>query len=308
MITGVTLNPCNDRTVTIPAFVYGGMNRIQSDRLDLAGKGYNVAKAVARLGEKAGATGFLYTENGAATQKSMEDDGVKVDCVWEKGRIRTNTKIFDLEKRVVTELNESGVFATAEALDLLADKVVEWAKCSGYLSFSGSLPPGCPNDYYKRLIKLAKPYCRTILDAEGEKLTQGILAQPFMIKPNLFELETSVGRSLSSIEEIKKAAIEIIDRGVSIVAVSLGGEGAFICNGRESYFAPRVDVVVHGTVAAGDCMVAGLSVGLVRGLPLKELFRMGVASATACVMQEGTGLVTIPVLNEVIGKVDVMAV
>lgn len=290
MITSVTLNPCNDWTLTIPSFVYGGMNRVQSDELFLAGKGFNLAKVVVRLGEPACATGLLYDENGLPTQKMLESEGVAVDCVWSPGKIRTNIKLFDAEKRAVTEINQKGVPVTPDLLTRIKEKIQAWAKKSDMLVLTGSLPPDCPQNFYRILTELAHPYCKVAVDAEGEKLSQAIEAKPFLIKPNLFELESVAGRKLAGLNEIRQAARDIVKRGVGIVAVSMGNEGALICDTGESWYAPPLDVEVKGTVGAGDSMLAGLCVAYLKGCTLKEMLRFGVAAATDSVTRPGTEL------------------
>lgn len=308
MIITVTPNPCNDLTWSIEHFCYAGMNRIQSQRLDFAGKGFNVAKALQRLGgESVVATGFLYDENGEASQKALQSEGVKVDCVWKPGRIRTNTKLFDCEKNTITEFNESGIEAGKEDVQELFDKIIALAKESRFLIMSGSLPPGCPNDFYANVIAACQLFpCKIALDAEGEKLLLGIEQKPALIKPNLFELETAVGRKLEKLSDIQSACDEIIEKGVEIVLLSLGSDGAYISNGCEQYKAgPVKGIQVRGTVGAGDSMLAAAVLAWEKNLPLAEIFRWSVASATACVVQEGTGLVTKALFEEYLPQVEI---
>ena len=101
------------------------------------------------------------------------------------GAARTNIKVFDQAAGVVTELNESGREIDAEALKQMTGLVCAHAENSDYLILSGSMPPGCPDDYYATLIDaVAGLGCRCVLDADGERLRKGLEAEPFMIKPN----------------------------------------------------------------------------------------------------------------------------
>ena len=145
----------------------------------------------------------------------------------------------------------------------MVDLVVRHAENSDYLILSGSLPPGCPQDYYRTLIDAVEGLgCRCVLDADGERLKYGLEAKPFMIKPNRFELETMTGGPLKSLSDIRRAAMRYIDMGVEVVAVSLGADGALITDGDSTLYAPRMNIEVKGTVGAGDAMVAGPVCGL----------------------------------------------
>ena len=290
MICAVCLNPCIDRTVEIEKFTYGGMNRILSSRSDGCGKGVNVALVARELGMESALIGFLFEDNGALIADRLSNAGVSEDCIWLPGQVRTNLKVFDRENARITEINEAGAFIGPEALESMAQKVRQYAEVCDTMVFTGSLPPGCPPDTYKTLIEATQGRCRCVLDAEGEKLTRGMEAHPFLIKPNQYELELRVGRSLPTLADIKQAALECVGEGIGIVAVSMGGDGAFITDGTTSLFAPIVPVTVRSTVGAGDSMVTGFLHGLKLGEDLYGVFRRGVAAGTAAVTTEGTQL------------------
>ena len=119
----------------------------------------------------------------------------------------------------------------------------------------------------------------------------GLEAKPFMIKPNRYELEMITGQELKTLKDIRDAALKYIDMGVSVVAVSLGAEGAMITDGSDAFFAPRLNIEVKSTVGAGDSMVAGLACGFIGDNSLEDCFRMGVASATARCVTEGNRVI-----------------
>ncbi|MBQ2955052.1 MAG: 1-phosphofructokinase [Clostridia bacterium] len=305
MITTVCLNPAIDRSISIAEFTYGGMNRVKSVRNDAGGKGVNVAVTLARLGLETQCISFLHKNGGKEIENRLLTDGVKSAGVWLDGTLRTNIKLLDMSKNVVTEINESGAAVSESDLQKMNDMIARYAQESDFLVLSGSLPPGCPADYYRTIIEsLEGTSCRCVLDADGAKLTEGLKAKPYLIKPNQYELELLVGRPLSSLDDIKGAALDLIDRGISIVAVSMGGDGAMITDGTQCIYAPRLNVEVRSTVGAGDAMIAGLTAGCLAELPLEEIFVKGVACATASVMTEGTQLIEKAAYKSLIPEVE----
>lgn len=306
MIVTVTVNPCVDRSVSVARLVQGGSNSIKSVRIDYAGKGINCAKGVAALGKEVVATGFMYEHDRVTAERAVADEGVTADFVVCPGRLRVNTKVFDEEKREVTELNERGCPVTEEDVMRICEKVNELTKRCRVLIISGSIPPGFPVDCYRQMIERCRERCKVILDASGPQLKEGIQAKPTMIKPNKDELEGLCGRKLENVTEILDAAKEIVTRGVEIVCVSMGSEGALVTNGRESFFSPVIrDLVVRGTVCAGDSMVAGFAAAFIDGLNLRDSFIRAVASAGACVMQEGSAVVTKELMDQLIPRVEI---
>ncbi len=288
MITSVSLNPSIDRVLTVESFMPGGLNRVVAKSDVAAGKGVNVALTVSGLGLDSECIGFMYQDGGPLFEKRLMMNSTPYDFIWCGGSVRMNIKVFDRSTGVITELNESGMNVDEASLSKMVDMVVGHAENSDYLILSGSVPPGCPQDFYKTLINAVEGLgCRCVLDADGERLKYGLEARPFMIKPNRYELETMMGARLESIPALKKAALGFIDKGVEVVAVSLGAGGALITNGDETLFAPRMNIEVKGTVGAGDAMVAGLAAGFMAEHDLEQAFRMGVACASTRCVTEG---------------------
>lgn len=304
MITTISLNPSIDRTVNVAKLVPGGLNRAISTNSVAAGKGINVALAAATLGVDAECIGFMYREGSKLFEKRLMVNSTAYNFVWCEGSVRTNIKVFDEEKGEITEINESGARVSEEDLKKMTDLVARHAENTDYLVLAGSLPPGCPVDYYKTLIQTVDGLgCRCILDADGDRLRHGLEAQPYMIKPNRYELEMMTGCELKSLKEIRDAANKYIDLGVSVVAVSLGADGAVITDGSESLFAPKLAIDVRSTVGAGDSMVAGLACGFIGDNDLEESFRMGVACASARCGTESYKLIDKNLYKQLLGQV-----
>ena len=152
---------------------------------------------------------------------------------------------------------------------------------------TGSLPPGCPADYYAHLIE--KLPCRVAVDADGETLARAVEKAPFLIKPNRDELSMLTGLPLETEAELLSAGRDLLTRGVSVCAISLGSRGALILDVSHAYRAQPLTLEADSTVGAGDSMMAGLCAGLLEGKDLGEALRLGSAAAAASLLQPGTG-------------------
>lgn len=306
MITCVSLNPSIDRTLSVETFVPAGLNRVCAQTDVAAGKGVNVALAAAALGEAVACIGFMYREGGALYARRLSAAGVEQDFVWCEGAVRVNMKVLDRARGEITELNASGTPVSDAQLEEMRALSRRHARRSDYLVLSGSLPPACPVDFYRTLAEdAAAEDCRVILDADGERLRAGLAARPFLIKPNRYELELFTGRKLNGLKDVLAAAKACVDAGARVVAVSMGGEGALVTDGREALHAAGLKVEVKSTVAAGDSMIAGLAAGFARGETLERAFRRGVAAATARCMTPPEEIISAETCARLMEEIDV---
>ncbi|NLG88152.1 MAG: 1-phosphofructokinase family hexose kinase [Clostridiaceae bacterium] len=303
----VTLNPCIDKTVTVKEFTVSGLNRVISSFQQPAGKGINSSIAFNNLGGNTFCTGINYSLNKSVLEKFLDSKNIKYDFFTVPGELRTNLKIFDLQKNEVTEINERGHKVPDDFEDKFLSKIVELSDGFDVLLLAGSVPQGVNKDIYEKLINsVKKPGLKVILDADGEFFANGIKALPHIIKPNKYELELYIGETLGSDEEIARVSRrEFIEKGIEIVCVSIGPEGAVIVDDNSAYRAEGIKVDVKGTVGAGDSMVAGIVYGIDRGYELDGLLRSAVASATASIVKEGTELCDLEGYNKFFPIVDI---
>lgn len=289
MFTTVTLNPAIDRTITVDTFVYGSVNRVGSSREDMGGKGINVARILLALGSEAQATGFIGRRNLAQVQTLLNRDAIPCDLILVDGATRLNTKLLDASSHTTTDLNEAGFRVGTAELAELTSKIQSLAANSAFVVFSGSVPPGLSNTIYRDLINLIGPNCRTALDADGELLLNGLDAHPYLIKPNIHELENALGRRLPTAADIVTAAREIIARHqVTYVLVSMGGEGSILVTANTALQAEPIKVELKGTVGAGDSMLAGFLHCLAAGLSDEAALACATACGALAVSREGT--------------------
>jgi 1-phosphofructokinase len=305
VIYTVTLNPALDKTVEIPNLTINSVNRITTLRIDPGGKGINVSKVIDKLGGRSIATGILGGDTGRAIQSSIEKLGIMSDFKFVEGETRTNLKVIDPVKHTNTDINEPGITVSEEIIDSLLGKLLGKINNNDIVVLSGSLPKGAPKNTYEKWVKACREKgAKVILDADGEMLAAGLKASPYLVKPNDIELSSLLGRTLTTLEEIKDAAINLKEQyGLGKVVVSMGGKGALYVTGNEVIYAHGLKVPVGSTVGAGDSVVAALAVAEEAEMSLEEAVRLSTATGAANVMCSGSQAAEYSTIQELMPKV-----
>ena len=307
MIYTVTLNPALDKTVEIPSFTPGCVNRITSVRTDPGGKGINVSKGIQQLGGTGIACGILGGHTGEIIRAALAEMGLETLFVFAEGETRTNLKISDPVSHENTDINESGFAVPRGAADGLLRELTGRIMPGDLVVLSGSLPKGLPAETYADWIRALKARgAKTFLDADGEALVRGIDAAPYLIKPNHLELAGYVGRELPGIPERRAAAKEILGRtGIRRVVVSMGSEGLLFVGREVCLYTEGLRVPVKSTVGAGDSTVAALAWAEERGMSPEETVRLAAAAGAASVMCSGSQPPTMGQIRELLPGVRV---
>ena len=297
MITTVTLSPCIDKTAVLDTFDPEKVNRVITSRLDAGGKGVNVSLALAALGIRSRAVGLNF-EHGESIEETLRGAGVDSDFIKCSGNIRTNLKIYVRDTKRTIEINEQNPEVSRESVDKIIGKCRRLASGAENDIFvlAGSIPPGMSADIYAQLIAAVKsenPSAKVILDAVGEPLMNGLSASPYMIKPNVEELEKSFGVKLANDDAVAALCRDIISKyGVGLVLVSKGADGAIAVTDTETVSVPALRVDAKSAQGAGDAMVAGACLALSQGKSVGDILKYGTCAAAGAVEREGTAFCT----------------
>ena len=222
MITTVTPNPCIDKTLSVEGFSTERTNRAEVLRVEVGGKGINVARAVNALGGESLCTGFDFSDASPSfLARSLMGEGIAQEFLTLPGSLRVCTKLFDRSDSRMIEINERGGSVSDSDRAALLDLVVQAAARSSFLVLSGSLPAGLGSDFYAaciRAVRASGASARVVVDAEGESLRQALEERPFLIKPNEKEFADTFGVA-AELPAIDQKAAELIaaDRAEMIV-------------------------------------------------------------------------------------------
>ena len=301
-VVTVTLNPAIDRTITISNFTAGAVNRVEQERANPGGKGVNVASALADYGHQIAVTGFLGRENSAPfealfTRKKIEDCFVRI-----AGRTRVGIKITDPALHQTTDINFPGPAPAPDDLDALHERLA--AVDGAWFVVTGSLPPGVNSTIYRDIVLALKARGRkVVLDTSGEALRYAIEAAPNIIKPNIHELEVLIGKPLQAQTQVVEAAKNLIARGIELVTVSMGKDGACFVTETALIIARPPDIKVKSTVGAGDAMVAGIIAAHLRELPLAECARLATAFSIDALTRFESGITSPAAIDQSMNQV-----
>ena len=306
MILTVTLNAAIDKRYVVEGFRTGEVNRVKECTYVPGGKGLNVSKPASIYGAEVVATGFAGGHAGAYIEDALKPFGIRSAFYHVDAESRSCINIWDEVNQVQTEFLEPGFTLTEEDFAGFEAKFRQLVQEAKVVAMSGSVPKGLNGTAYQRLVKIVKDAgIPVILDTSGKLLEMGIEAIPTMIKPNIDEIRMLTGKRCDDISEIIEAARAIHERGVKIVAVSLGADGS-LAVGDDGIFrarVPKIDAV--NTVGCGDSMIAGFALGLSKGLPLEETLRLASAISAAAAMREETGFFVMEDMEKLLPQIEI---
>jgi len=291
MIATITLNPSLDEHITVNGLVVDEANRWFKLHRYAGGKGIDVSRAIHEMGGATTAYGFIGGPEGRALEILLDEEGVPFSFTPIKQETRTNFIITDSKTSKQTRIDAPGPRISQKELERFTRKIKNIYPRPDLIVVGGSLPRGIPGNIYYNIVMEAKRYrVRTILDAEGQWLAEGIKAKPYLIKPNVHEAEELLKRGLSTEDAIIKAALELVRKGIQVVVISRGKDGIIAASRKSVVKAVPPPVKVRSAVGAGDCTIAGLALKLAYREPVIEACRLGVAMGTAAVLTPGTEL------------------
>lgn len=299
-IVTVTVKPSLDVTLRVGAMTPNRKLRYDEASVDPGGGGLNVARALAVLGEPATALWARGPAFGDDVERRLEAEGVAHRPIPVEGQTTLSVTVIDDDGDHLRlsghgdPLAEAEVAAFEEAIRELAP---EW------LVLSGGLPPGGPDDLHRRFAATGRGLgAKVVVDTHGPPLAAALGADVFLAKPNRRELAEFVGEESDELD-VESAAIRIREqRGLEVLAVSLGAAGAIAATADGVHRVPAPDVDAVSRVGAGDSMVAGLVAGF-RGGDVLDALRLGVAAGSAALRTPGTELCRAEDVEDLLGRI-----
>jgi sugar/nucleoside kinase (ribokinase family) len=232
------------------------------------------ACAAARLGLKVVFIGIVGSDLfGHFMLASLEECGIDISPVIVDPNTKTGLSVIlncGTDRAILTHLGAIASLDASHVSNELLSKARHLHIASYFLQVN--LQPGLAG-----LFKRAHTFGMTISmdtnwDPEGRwSQVKSLLPAVDIFFPNRAEAIALAGRN-----DISQAA-RILNDTVPVLAVKLGEEGALALQGGKALRVtpPRMQVV--DTVGAGDCFDAGFLYGYLKGWPLEQTLKLGVA-------------------------------
>ena len=304
-IVTVTLNPAVDLACSAESVRPTHKIRTFDEHIDPGGGGINVARVLHSLGADVLALIVAGGVSGALIEDLLTEAGVPHQTVHCHGRSRISFTVFDRTAKEEYRFVPQGPVAEphdwTEILALLEGVACEW------IVASGSLEPGMPPDLYATIARLARRRgIRIAIDTSGAPLRAALDVGVDLVKPSLNELEIYARRALPLAADQEAEAMALVRAGrATMVAVTLGDQGAILASAEGVVRMPAIPVPFQGAVGAGDSFVAGMTWALSRGLSPHEALGWAVAAGSATVARVGTARVRLDDVLEFHAKLPV---
>lgn len=303
-ILTITMNPALDVLTSIDKVSDTHKMRCGAVIKHPGGGGVNVARVLHRLGANCVALYMAGGVTGERHHKLMSAEKVRCHVIPIAEETRESFSVHENSSGNDFRFVLPGPNVSEAEYEACFDYVAQHMP-KQFLVLSGGLAPGVPDDFYARLIRIAKAQnIRVVLDTSGPALAKALREGVYLFKPSLRELQQLTGQSLPDETSRLAAAQQIITQKKSeIVALSLGSEGALLVTASRAWHAPSLQVDVKTTIGAGDSFLAAMTHSLSEAASFEVALQHGIAAGSAALLNLGTSLCQTDELTALLSKI-----
>jgi tagatose 6-phosphate kinase len=285
VILTVALDVTLDVYYTIDSLSVGAATRVSEVLERAGGKGINIARILADLGEDPLAFGVQGGMVGAAVGQDLRALAMQHVLVQAPGQTRRSLSVMERSTGEVTRLDEVGASLSDSTWQELRSQVVQRLPEASVLILAGDPPPGLPATALAELVQAARAASvPVILDSDGLHLRNAVNLRPEIIKVRAADIITLTGQS-----DPVAAAHELLRAGAESVVVSLGAGEMCMISAEIGLIARPTKTLRGSTRGAGEAAVAALAVGLTEGFDWEQALVEAVAISAAAVAHPTCG-------------------
>ncbi len=227
MVLVVCLNPAIDVEWRVNKILREEKNSILETRRWAGGKGINVARWLQRLGIPVRVILPLGGASGQQLRTLLSARKISTAVVPISEATRENVVITEAAGAQFRFNHPGPRVNRTESQKILSRFRRELGAGTTHVVLSGSIPPGFHDGCYREMIEIARQGgIKTFVDCDGPVFAKAVVARPFLVKPNEFELQQWAAARGSGTRTARQAAEELAGVTRGWVAVSRGPNGA----------------------------------------------------------------------------------
>ncbi|XRJ97814.1 tagatose-6-phosphate kinase [Latilactobacillus sakei] len=301
MILTVTLNPAVDISYPLDTLVIDDVNRVTQVSKTAGGKGLNVSRVLHLMAQELLASGIVGGHIGNFIKQKLDEDHIQ-HRFFEIDQESRNAIAILHDDGQQTEILEAGPTISQDDAQAFLAFYSALLPQVNTVTLSGSLPGGLSNDYYAKLVTLARDTgVNAILDTSGAPLAASLAApvKPTLIKPNETEIAQLLGYTVdvNHLETLKHSLQSPVFEGVEWLVVSMGAAGAFAKHNDRFYRVTIPKIHVENPVGSGDATLAGLAMGIDANASDEIILKTGMTTGMLNTMEKQTGFVNPELFN-----------
>jgi ribokinase len=266
--------PAFGETVTDGLFMqnYGGKGANQA--VGAARAGGNVT-FVTCLGED------LYAEE---LLKNFEADGIDTRYVFRTPEAATGSALIMLDREGNNYLSVAPG-SNYKLTPALIDQAMEAFLEADIIVLQMEIP----FETTSHVFKLAARHNKKVLFnlAPARPFDLGVLKHTHAFVVNEVETAMVTGLKVESDDEVRAAAMALLDKGPKVAIITLGARGSIVATREALQYVPAYKVKAVDTTAAGDVYCGSLAVALVEGISLIEAVKFAGAASAISVTRLG---------------------
>lgn len=289
MLTIAAPSPAVDITYVVDDYRLGEIHRPTTVARCAGGKALNMARAARRLGSDVALVAVLGGAGGRWIVDELEAEGVATTAVPGTLETRTCVSVSSSATGTLTEVYEHAPDTPVALWDSLASELDQLlAVRPGWLSTSGSMPRGLPDDALAALVALGHRHGVAVaIDNRGQLLDPALDEHPDVLKINRVEAADALNADPDT--DLGEMTRALAERTAGIVVLTDGAAGATGWDGARLFRARLPGVHGNYPVGSGDSFLGGLLSRLDAGADLDDALRTAMACGAANALVPGAG-------------------
>lgn len=311
-IVTVTLNASLERTLVVHFFAEGYENHtVESSRLDPAGEGLNIARALHKLGAPAHALALVGNDaSGLAFRALLDEEDLESTIVTANGHTSNKTIILDTGNNSETQLIEDGDLISEEVVAQTEKALRQLTQPDDIVVFAGHLPSGAPTDAYARLTEVSQESGgRVNLASMGSALHETLHAEPELLRLSQLEMEGYFNFPVRETQDVLVCAQKLNDLGAGSVLLEMRASGNAMLFTPQGAWLVSVPSFQEGTSSGmWDALFAAFLYARLERESFPDALALGAAAATYTASKVGSRFGSLKQFKKIAEQIEVFPV